>query len=80
VSGPERIDDDWVADRLVSERPVPRAAFRAALRRRLLERSGGAGAPAPRRLRILVTAYAGSGALLLMVAAASVAGLGPLAA
>lgn len=78
----DRIDHpelDPIAERLQAERPIPRAGFRAELRRRLLfelER----GRPAPRRLRLLLAAYAGSGALLLVVAAVSVAGAGPLAA
>ena len=62
---------------LESSRPVPRAAFRGELRRHLLARQGHA---PPARLRYLIGAYAGSGTLLLVVAAAGLAGTGPLAA
>jgi hypothetical protein len=72
-------DLDAIAARLESERPVPRAAFRGDLRRRLVAR------PAGRRLSrrgalALVTAYASSGLALLAIAAIGVAGAGPLAA
>jgi hypothetical protein len=68
-----------MAQRLEAERPVPRAGFRGALRRRLLatERSEGA---APARVRAQIAAYAGSGATLLLLAAAGVAGIGPFGA
>jgi hypothetical protein len=65
--------------RLEAERPVPRAGFRAELRRRLLE-AGSERALARGRLRLLITAYAGSGVVLLAIAALGVAGAGPLAA
>lgn len=65
-----------LASRLESERPVPGAAFRGDLRRRLLS-SPGSGAPA--RLRLMISAYAGSGAALLAIAAVGVAGMGPFA-
>ncbi|MQA75863.1 MAG: hypothetical protein GEU88_16275, partial [Solirubrobacterales bacterium] len=69
---------DRLAERLGTERPVPSAGYRAALRRSLLTR-----APeqrfAPRRLRLLIGAYAGSGAALLLVVAVGVLGAGPLA-
>jgi hypothetical protein len=71
--------DDLVelAVRLERERPVPAAAFRGELRRRLL----GADARArPARLRLLIAGYAGTGSLLLLAGAASVAGVGPLGA
>jgi hypothetical protein len=68
-----------LVERLEAERPVPDAAFRGELRRRLLGRAVGPG-PAPARLRLLVTAYAGAGSLLLVLAAVGVAGVGPLAA
>lgn len=66
-----------LAERLARERPVPRAAFRGELRRRLL----GAGMPfsRPRRLRLLIAAYAGSGTAVLAVAAVGLAGVGPFA-
>jgi hypothetical protein len=72
--------DDLVelAVRLERERPVPAAAFRGELRRRLLF---GADARArPARLRLLIAGYAGTGSLLLLAGAASVAGVGPLGA
>jgi hypothetical protein len=67
-----------LAERLEAERPVPAAVFRGNLRRRLL----GAGAPRrpPAHLHVLIAAAGGSGAVLLLVTAASVAGFGPLAA
>jgi hypothetical protein len=68
-----------LARRLETERPVPRAAFRGALGRRLLRQLERHRAR-PGRLRILITAYAGSGLFLLAVAALGVAGAGPLAA
>jgi hypothetical protein len=67
-----------LAERLDQERPVPSAAFRGSLRRRLL--TGGAAHPRPKRLRLLITGYAGAGTALLIVGAASAAGLGPLGA
>jgi hypothetical protein len=71
-------DLDGVADRLSAERPIPRAGFRAELRSHLIDASHRRPAP-PRRLRTLITAYALSGATLLAVVAAGVAGVGPLA-
>jgi hypothetical protein len=67
-----------LVERLVRERPVPRAAFRGELGRRLL----AAGTPfsRPRRLRLLIAAYAGFGTALLAVAAFGLASLGPFAA
>jgi hypothetical protein len=57
-------------------RPVPRARFRGQLRRRLL---GAAEQPSrPLRLRLMTAAYAGSGLVLLAIAALGVAGAGPL--
>ena len=64
--------------RLEVERPVPRAAFRGELRRRLAAQ--GASRPVTRRLRLLIAACAGSGAVLLAIAAVGVAGVGPFAA
>ncbi|MEA2156461.1 MAG: hypothetical protein QOE11_2601 [Solirubrobacteraceae bacterium] len=66
-----------LAERLEHERPVPTAAFRGDLRRSLLAR--GAAYSRPARLRLLVAGYAGAGSALLLVGAASAAGLGPLA-
>jgi hypothetical protein len=67
-----------LAERLDRERPVPTAAFRGDLRRRLL--AGGAAHRRPARLRLLISGYATAGTLLLLVGAASVAGVGPLGA
>lgn len=69
-------DTAAVEQRLLSERPVPRAAFRGELRRLL---SADARAERPARLRMWIAAYALSGVLLLSVAAAGIAGAGPLA-
>jgi hypothetical protein len=74
-----QIDQDpeleGVEQRLVRERPIPRPAFRSELGA-LISRSG----PQRQRVRLLISAYAGSGALLLAVVVAGVAGVGPLAA
>ena len=67
-----------LAERLAIERPLPTAAFRGELRRRLL--AGGAHRARPRRLRALISGYATAGALLLLTGALSVAGVGPLGA
>lgn len=67
-----------LAERLDDERPVPSAAFRGTLRRRLL--AGGSPHARPARLRLLVTGYAGAGCTLLLLGAASAAGIGPLGA
>jgi len=78
----EQRRDRELAQRLADERPIPDPGFRAALRHALAERSvvtsprrGEVG----RRARRLVAAYATSGLALIAVAAAGVAGLGPLA-
>jgi hypothetical protein len=63
-----------VAAQLEDERPLPGPGFRARLRYELI----GAEQRTPRR-RVL-TAYAASGGLLLALAVAGVAGIGPLAA
>jgi hypothetical protein len=68
-----------MARRLEQERPVPRAGFRAKLRRRLLE-TADRQSTRPQRLRFLIAAYAGSGIALLAIAVLGVAGAGPLAA
>lgn len=67
-----------MAERLDRERPVPAAAFRGALRRRLL--AGGAPHARPARLRLLIAGYASAGSALLAIGAASAAGIGPLGA
>jgi hypothetical protein len=88
MSAPRDLSDDLeagapddlirLAERLDRERPVPSAAFRGSLRRRLL--AGGAAHARPARLRLLITGYAGAGCALLIVGAVSAAGLGPLGA
>jgi len=67
-----------LAERLEHERPVPSAAFRGDLRRRLIARTRSQSRPA--RLRLLIAGYAGAGSLLLLIGAASAAGIGPLSA
>ena len=73
----DELDD--ITLRLESERPVPRAAFRGELRRRLASRAR-VRPEAPRHLRLAITAYAGSGLVLLAIAAVGLAGIGPLSA
>lgn len=72
------IDGQDLERRLQHERPLPNPAFRGDLRRRLSRsettRHGRA------RIRILCLAYACSGIVLLITAAAGVAGIGPLSA
>jgi len=69
-----------VADRLADDRPVPAAGFRAQLRRGLIDQGGATITPRPARLRIAILGYASSGALLLVVAAVGLVGVGPFAA
>jgi hypothetical protein len=64
---------------LLANRPVPRASFRGELRR-LLAADAEPRVMRPARLRLLVALHAGSGFLLLAVAAAGRAGTGPFAA
>jgi hypothetical protein len=67
-------------ERLLDAKPVPRTEFRTELHAQLS--SGLRQRPVarqPRRLGQLVAAYAGSGFLLLLVAALGLAGAGPLA-
>jgi hypothetical protein len=71
------MDDQALNERLLRERPVPRAGFRAQLRATL--RSNFGAAP-PQRLRWLIGTYAATGAALLLVLVLGVAGAGPLAA
>lgn len=68
-----------LADRLERDRPIPSSTFRGDLRRSLLTRAGAQPAR-PQRLGALISAYAGSGVVLLAVAALGIAGVGPLAA
>ena len=70
---------DRLAEDLRADRPFPRAPFRAELRAHLRDLDRAQPAWQPRNLRRLVAAYAGSGFLLLVVAAIGVAGAGPLA-
>jgi hypothetical protein len=62
------------AHQLEHARPLPRPDFRGKLARRLRTRPAD-----PERVRMLISAYAGSGLLLLMVVAIGLAGIGPLA-
>jgi hypothetical protein len=71
--------ENEIEERLALGRAVPRAGFRAELRRELLTSIEATGWR-PRRLRLLVTAYAGAGAALMLVLAIGVAGAGPLGA
>lgn len=65
--------------RLLENRALPSAGFRSHLRTHLLAGLNTRTAR-PARLRLMIAAYAGSGFLLLLVAALGVAGAGPLAA
>lgn len=67
-----------VAERLIEERPVPRAGFRAELHARLVELGQRRLRSRPRNLRVLVAAYAGSGTACLAIAAIGLTGAGPL--
>jgi hypothetical protein len=77
-------DDDHILDpeladmgeHLLRSRPVPAAAFRGDLRRRLM---ADRGPRRPQRLWLRVAATSGSGLVLLAVAAIGVLGAGPLA-
>jgi hypothetical protein len=72
----EREELESLVQRL-RRRPVPRARFRGQLRGRLLDAAEQASRPL--RLRFLTAIYAGSGVVLLAIAALGVAGAGPLA-
>ena len=79
VDGPEKDDIESVAERLQDERPVPRGGFRAELRAHLRDlESDRRPAWRPKRLGVLIGAYAGSGFVLLVVAALGLSGAGPL--
>lgn len=76
---PVEVEDRGVADRLHDWRPEPSTTFRSELRGRLIAASpqGEAaerGTPAP-----LITGYLAGGVILLLVAAAGIAGIGPFA-
>jgi hypothetical protein len=73
----ERRDLAGLGRQLAESRPVPRATFRSAVRSELLADSAGTAARS--RIAALVLGYAGSGALLLVVAAAGLVGVGPFA-
>lgn len=60
--------DEDMADRLRIGRPVPGAAFRGTLSRRLAEQDPGHG-PRPEHLRLMVAGYLGAGGLLIALAA-----------
>jgi hypothetical protein len=64
-----------LATRLAEARPVPRSAFRSAVRSRLLGRA----AATRTRVAGLILGYATSGALLLIIAAVGLIGIGPFA-
>jgi hypothetical protein len=66
-----------IAARLEAERAVPHPAFRGDLKRRLLPH--GEPHVAPPGLLRLITAYAGTGSVLIAIAALGLAGLGPFA-
>jgi hypothetical protein len=68
--------------RLEAGRPVPAAAFRGDLKRALMSQWEGLdrAGPAPARVRLWIALHGAAGAGLLLAAAASVAGVGPLAA
>jgi hypothetical protein len=66
-----------VEARLADERPKPSNAFYARLRERLLEEGP---VRSPEQSRAQIRWYVGSGVLLLLIVAAGVAGIGPLAA
>lgn len=70
---------DAAAERLREGRAVPRPAFRSELKARLvdLDRSASTGWR-PKRLKATVAAYGASGLVLMVIAAAGVAGTGPL--
>ena len=70
---------DPIVQRLESERPVPSAAFRGELGRRLTSEAQERQAEPP-GLLLLIAAYAGSGAVLLVIAVIGLAGVGPLSA
>jgi hypothetical protein len=67
-----------LARRLEEERALPSPAFRAALRRTLLEDQRER-ALARGRARLQIAAYGCSGGILLAIAALGVSGIGPLA-
>jgi hypothetical protein len=79
MNEPEDRDLTDIVQRLEAERPVPRAAFRGDLRRRLIGMRPSRRRAARQRVGVLIGAYAASGTALLAVAAIGLAGVGPLA-
>jgi hypothetical protein len=69
---------DAIAETLDHERPIPRAAFRAALGSHLADQAGQRIARRPERLRLAVGAYLASGFALLALAGFGLTGAGPL--
>jgi hypothetical protein len=77
IRGEERRELLTLAQWLAERRPVPRPGLRSDIRSQLLRGVR----PVPRsRVAALIFGYAGSGALLLVVAAAGLVGVGPFAA
>jgi hypothetical protein len=68
-----------VGQRLMEERPAPPARFEAELRSRLAALANTPGSMGPRRLALAVAVNVSAGFVLLAVAAAGLAGAGPLA-
>lgn len=79
MNQPEDRDLIEITNRLEAERPVPRAAFRGDLRRRLVAMRPSR-QTTRQRAWALIGAYAASGTALLAVAAIGLAGVGPLSA
>lgn len=74
-------EEGEIAAMLEAQRPVPDPNFRGDLRRRLESQTADLSRSVSRPVLIRrIYGLAGSGATLLIVAAAGVAGLGPLAA
>jgi hypothetical protein len=79
VDDPERDAIDELSERLLRERPVPRAGFRAELRAQIgAKEAKRAPSWRPKRLGLAIAAYASSGFVLLAAAALGLAGAGPL--
>jgi hypothetical protein len=77
MTDPDDLQTEVIEERLRRGRPFPEPGFRGELRRNLLGRPT---ASRPAGLRQLIAGYAISATLLLIVAAAGLAGAGPLAA
>lgn len=69
-----------IAEQLRSQRPRPRPGLRAATRAKLVALESSPRRWAPRRPLALAAAYAGSGLMLLVIAAVGLAGVGRLGA